>query len=425
MTKENNLWRATATPAPAASALDNDLEVDVAIVGGGILGASAALALSEAGASVAVIEAARFGEGASSRAGGFVVPQFTFGNPRTIQAEMGTLGERLTTLVGGSASAVFGLIKKHEIDCDARQGGWYQPAHCNGTFARIQSVARAWQEAGYGVELLDGAETAARTGVEGYAGSWYAPTGGTLHPLSYTHGLLAAAARHGARLYDQSPVRRIERRGNKFAALAGPATVLADRVLICTNAHSEGLSADLEKSIVRMKIWQAASAPILAAERQHLFHNGESLSDTRANLFTYRFDRDWRLITGAVAAYGQTPQMHGQAMMRRLRQLLRLKETPALQYLWTGTAAVTRSRLPEVVITEDGLVSASTCNGRGIALATVAGEALARAVLAGNFDDLPLPVVKRGPSATVRMQQAVSGFYPYYGRVTDWLDERG
>ena len=425
MSNNRNLWRATATPAPAASALDQDITVDVAIVGGGILGASAALSLAEAGVSVAVIEAARFGEGASSRAGGFVVPHFTFGNPHILHNELGDLGDRLTKLVGGSAAAVFDLIRKHGIDCDARQGGWYQPAHCAESHARIQSVARAWHEAGYDVELLDGALTAVRTGVEGYFGSWYAPTGGTLHPLSFTHGLLAAAARHGARLFDQTPVRVIERRNGRFALLAGRATVTADRVLVCTNAHSKGLAPGLEKSVVRMKIWQAASAPIPADQRRHLFKNGESLSDTRANLFTYRFDRDWRLITGAVAAYGQTPEMHGQAMMRRLKAMLRLDETPRLEYVWPGTAAVTRSRLPEVVVSSDGLVSATTCNGRGIALATVAGSVLADAVMRNDFNELPLPVVERGPSATVVLQQAVSGFYPYYAAVTDWLDERG
>lgn len=417
---ERNLWRDTSRAAMDASALAGAVTTDVAIVGGGIMGAAAALTLSEAGVTVVMVEAARLGEGASSRAGGFVVPHFTFGSPRQVIDHLGERGERLVQAVGGSAARVYELIERHGIACDARQGGWYQPAHNAAALRNIEATATAWAKLGFPVELLDAEHTTARTGVAGYRGSWCTREGGTLHPLDYTLGLISAAVRAGARAFANSKITRIAKQGGKFILHGEHGTVTAEQVLICTNALSGGLTPELERGIVRMRIWQCATDPIAAPHRQHLFKNGESLSDTRANLFTYRFDRDWRLITGALSAWGQSDGQTADAMARRLQQMLNLPQLPEISYLWQGVAAVTPSRLPAIVEMGEGLLSATACNGRGIALSTIAGEALARAVLRRDLAELPFPIVRKLSPLSARVQQSLACFYPYYARLADW-----
>ncbi|MEX1147911.1 MAG: FAD-dependent oxidoreductase, partial [Sphingomonadales bacterium] len=166
--RESNLWRASSRNGLSVGPAEGDIRADVAVVGGGILGLATALRFARAGASVIVLESDRVGEGASSRAGGFVVPHFTFGNPRDLIDQQGEQGEHLVRLVGGSAARVFDLIAEHGIACDAQQGGWYQPAHCDAAREAIEATARAWQDLGFGAEILDAHETTRRTGVPGY-----------------------------------------------------------------------------------------------------------------------------------------------------------------------------------------------------------------------------------------------------------------
>src|SRR5690606_19462838 len=155
------------------------------------------------------------------------------------------------------------------------------------------------------------------------------------------------------------------RRNGKLVVKSAQGQASVDRAILCTNGRSGGPYADLERSLVPMKIWQCATAPIPAPMRAHLFKHGECLSDTRANLFTYRFDRDWRLITGQVAAWGMTPEIAASLMARRLRKHLLLPEVPAIDFIWSGVASVTRSRLPQLSVFDDGVIAPVACNGRG------------------------------------------------------------
>lgn len=422
--KRTILWRETAEVSPAFPVLRGNVTADVAVIGGGILGAVTALSLAARGVSVVLLEAERVAEGASSRPGGFIVPTFTFGGPSEVIAALGDVGVRLVQMTGAAANRVFDLVKEHGISCDAQQSGWYQPAHGIDSWRRVQAIAQDWQKAGFAVEVLDGDETYRRTGVPSYLGSWFVGEGGTLHPVNYTIGLIDAAVRANAQVFEHSAVRSIERRNGKLVVAAEQGRAIVERAILCTNGRSGGPYADLERSIVPMKIWQAATAPIPPAERSHLFKHGECLSDTRANLFTYRFDRDWRLITGLVDAWGMTPQIAAWLMARRLRSHLLLSQVPPIEFIWSGVASVTRTRLPQLSIFDDGVIAPVACNGRGIALSTSLGEAIAQFVTSGRASDLPLPVTRPDGASAALMQKVLAPLYPYYGVVRDWAGGR-
>lgn len=418
------LWRETAEASPAFPHLRGDVSADVAIIGGGILGATAALTLVSRGASVVLIEARRVAEGASSRPGGFVVPTFSFGGPSDVIAALGDVGARLVQMTGSAANRVFDLIKEHDISCDAQQSGWYQPAHGLAAWRQVQAVARDWENAGFQVEVLDGEDTYRRTGVPSYLGSWAVRNGGTLHPVDYTVGLINAAVRAQARVFENSPVRSIERRQGKLVVAAEAGNAIVDRAILCTNGRSGGPYAELERSIVPMTIWQCATRPIEPAARAYLFKHGECLSDTRANLFTYRFDRDWRLITGLVDAWGMTPRIAASLMARRLRKHLLLSEVPEIEFIWSGVASVTRTRLPQLSIFDDGVIAPVACNGRGIAMSTVLAEAIAGFVLSERTGELPLPVTRPAGSSAALIEKLLAPLYPYYGAIRDWAGGR-
>ena len=418
----SSLWWATAGERPVTPPLDGVAKADIAVVGAGIMGGAVALRLADAGTDVALVEAGRVGEGASSRPGGFVVPHFSVGSPAEIRDRVGDVADALIAAVGGSADTVFRRIAALGIDCDARQDGWYHPAHSDRAFDRVRLIADQWNASGFGGQLLDADQTAVRTGVEGYAGAWFAPSGGTLHPLRYCRGLVDAAVSRGARLFERSPILSIERAGGGYRLRSAAGTLAVRAVAICTNGLSSELAPPLARTIVPMRVRQCATAPLDTVARRHLFQGGECLSDTRRNLFTYRFDSDGRLITGAFDAFAVSPARAMRAMARRLRQVLRLAETPTITHSWTGVSAISAARLPASLIVDGGIVAASACNARGIALSTVIGEAVADQLLGRGAP--PVPTLDTAARSSAALQSRLSRYYAHLAPLLDWFDAR-
>ncbi|MFP6772290.1 MAG: FAD-dependent oxidoreductase, partial [Alphaproteobacteria bacterium] len=161
----SNLWTHTAAPGPDCPALQGDHVADVAVVGGGYTGLSAALHLAMGGARVILLETGQPGFGASGRNNGQVIPVYSRHSPDDAVATFGAeRGERLNRMVAGSADLVFDLIRKHDIDCDAAQDGWLQPAHRPSRMRGIQAKHDQWADRGAPVEMYDAARAAELTG---------------------------------------------------------------------------------------------------------------------------------------------------------------------------------------------------------------------------------------------------------------------
>jgi len=198
------LWTATATPASPSPPLEGEHRADVCIIGGGFTGLSAALRLAEHGASVAVLEAGQVGAGASGRNGGQVIPGLKL-DPTELTALLGReRGARLTDAVGGAADLVFDLVRRHGIDCDARQDGWIKACHRDSALRLAARTAREWNGLGAPVEELDRSRIAELTGTDAYVGGYVDHRGGVVQPLSYSRGLARAAVKAGARIHEGS-----------------------------------------------------------------------------------------------------------------------------------------------------------------------------------------------------------------------------
>src|SRR5215212_385970 len=98
--RSHGLWERSAPPAPPISRLSDDLEADVAVIGAGFTGLSAALHLAQAGASVAVLEGVEIGFGGSGRNVGLVNAGMWV-MPDDLPGELGEVyGNRLLHLLG-------------------------------------------------------------------------------------------------------------------------------------------------------------------------------------------------------------------------------------------------------------------------------------------------------------------------------------
>lgn len=382
------LWSHTAAPPPPAPPLAGDAACDVAVIGAGILGLSTALALAERGVRVIVLEADAIGAGAAGRNGGLVVPSLPRVGPERAPPA-------LAAMVAGGADAVFALIRRHGIECDAVQAGWLFPAHAESLAPRVAARVRAWQAAGARCTWLDAAETRRRMGSLRFHGALYDPSGGHLDPLGYTRGLARAALAAGAVVHEATPVLALEHTGG-WRLRTPWGEVWAARVLQATNATPPGLPG--RSNVVPLFVWQMATPPLPAAARRAVLPGNEAFSDTRNNLLACRWTAEGRLVTGGMAALqaGAAARLPAR-LARRLMAVFPALGPVSFEYVWRGRAALTGDFLPRLVTPAPGWLAVTACNGRGIVPNTVLGPALAAYLATGNAEALPLPLAPPRP----------------------------
>lgn len=373
-----SLWAATATPAPDTPPLDGDGHADVAVVGAGFTGLSAALHLAEGGADVAVLEAAEPGWGASGRNGGQVIPGLKE-DPREILARFGPeKGEAMVRASGGAADLVFDLIARHGIDCDGQQTGWIQAAHTKSTLGDLEKRHQDWAGRAANVAWLEQDELAQRMGDGRYHGGWIDKRGGGVQPLSYARGLARAAQKRGARVHGSSPVQSLRRDGAGWQLATPGGTLTADKVIIATNGYTDGLWPGLAQTVIPVYSVQVATAPLGENMRGSVLGGGEVLSDTRRVLWYFRQDAHGRLIMGGGgSAYEKGAAKIYEGLRQRVRQLLPEAGDVEFEFAWNGRVALTIDHYPHLHELAPGLWAGLGYNGRGVAMATMMGKVLA------------------------------------------------
>lgn len=392
----DSLW-AAATPAIRRfEPLRGDSQFDVVVIGAGFMGLSAALHLAERGVSIAVLEAAQVGWGASGRNNGLLAP----GLKRDPWEVSGLLGEeagnRLLRFSGDAPDVVLNLVERLGIPCDVNRNGWIQAAHARAALPLIERRVSAWQALGADVTRIPDQDVAATLGTDYYCGAWLDRRGGSLNPLAYVRGLAEAAEAAGAQLFEDTPATGIDRSAAGWRVATPEGKALAYTVLCCTNAYNHGIPA-LRGTIIPLRTAQIASAPLPHAQAQRIVPGGESVSDTQRLLTSFRRTADNRLIMGGASA---TAGDEHSGLFRHLRVAAKRRfpwlDGLSWQFGWSGYLALTRDHLPQIYKLGEGYYSGIGCNGRGIGMATLVGRELADIAGGKAERDSNIPVRRLG-----------------------------
>jgi glycine/D-amino acid oxidase-like deaminating enzyme len=392
----SNLYHDTAEPALTLPALAGDRRADVAIVGAGFTGLSAALALAESGAQVAVLDAHEPGWGASGRNGGQVNPGLKH-DPDVVERDFGAdLGARMNALSGAAPAGVFDLIERHSIRCDARRNGTLRAAICEAGAPAIRSSVEQWARRGAPVEFLERAAIGEATGTTRYAAAMRDRRGGDLNPLSFARGLARAAMQAGAAVFAGSRVLRLERGGGIWQLHSTSGTLSARHVLLATNGYTDDLWPGLRRTVIPVFGAMAASARLPDDIAREVMPSRSVLYESGPITVYYRVDGGQRLLIGGRGPMREISSIeaipHLIAYARRLWPSLAGIEWP---HAWGGRLAMTRDHYPHLHEPADGVIACLGYNGRGVAMSTALGRQVARRILTPSAAlDMPITTMR-------------------------------
>lgn len=375
-------------PAPAPGlALAQDIDVDVAVIGAGYTGLSAALALRELGAEVAVLERDYAGFGASGRNAGHLTPTIGKDVPSLLRFYGRTRARKLVALADRAVEHTEHKIATLGIECDYVPHGNILAGVHSGHEALIERAAAAARQAGAPIRLLPPAEMRERELPDAFTSGYLEERGGILNPAKYARGLREAAIGAGAQLYEATRVTAIEEEA-RIRVETPRGRVTADRVVIATNAYTHELGI-LRSVCVPIHVSMFATEPLTPEQRERIGWPGqEGVYTTHEILESYRLSADGRLVGGSrhirYAYNNRIPADDDPATYAKQEAMLRARfpelDDVAITHRWAGPTAFTLDFLPAIGSTGQGdrILYSIAYEGHGVAMASHCGHLVGR-----------------------------------------------
>lgn len=401
-------YAATAHERQPRSEIHGDTRCDVAVIGGGFTGLSAALACAERGFAVILVEAEQIGFGASGRNGGQLIPGLRW-SASELESEFGR--ERADALFDlcWRDNRVKARIAKHGIDCDLKTGHLEAAWTTKDFDAMRREADYLATRFGYQSDVVAKADMASHIASPLYHGGIYDPQGGHFHPLNYALGLAKAAEEAGVKIYEYRAASFYYDDGNRLELYASDLLLHPKYIINATDSWIGHVDYDLGRYTVPIMNYNIATAPLPNADA--LLPSDAAVADSRFVLNYFRLSADKRLIFGGGERYSQTPPRDIAAFVRPfMTQVFPQIADAKIDYGWGGTVAVTMNRLPHIG-RRGNVFFAHGFSGHGALVTTLAGELIAEAMAgtAERFDVLanlpsrPFPGGKwlRQPLATL------------------------
>ncbi|MBY3565905.1 NAD(P)/FAD-dependent oxidoreductase [Rhizobium laguerreae] len=382
-------YQATVGERPTYAALDGSRTCGVAIVGGGYTGLQAAYNLAKAGVSVVLIEACRFGDGASGRNGG----QLGTGQrwwPEELEEKIGyERSKALFDLAEAAKRHLIDFAREHQIEID------YVPGQLN--VAHKASYKRDYYENAeiaalrYGypyLSFMDEEETQERLGSKRFHCGVRDVGTGHIHPLKLLVGLARVAANAGAEIFEMTKATAIRQSGGKVTIETERGTITAERALIACNGHIGDLEPVTASHVMPIRSFIGATAPLDG--HPDVLPGGEAVADSRFVVRYFRKFGDGRLLFGGREAYtSDNPRDISLHIRRQIAEIYPDLKDIEITHAWGGNVGITMPRQLFVREVMPGVISIGGYSGHGVMLSNYCGKLYAETVL-GKSRDLDL-----------------------------------
>jgi glycine/D-amino acid oxidase-like deaminating enzyme len=385
--KHTPIWWEDAPPLRSSSAPVAP-SCDVAIVGAGYTGLSAAITLARAGRKVQVFDKMRAGEGASSRNGGIAS-----GNLRpSLQAMIGRFGEARALAIHAEAKFaredLMAFITRENIDCDYKLTGRFTGATSPAQYDILQREAELLTRT-LGIEAfaLDRTRQRDALGTDYYCGGVVRMDIGGLHPAKLLASMLRLATAAGAVVADGTAVTRILPTGRGFEVATTGGKTQARNVIVATNGYTDAANAWLRRRLVPVASCIIATGQISANLMRMLMPKGYMCGDTRKLHHYYRPSPDGQriLFGGRGGSLGDAALAATPRLKRALVDVFPELDGIDVSHGWFGYVAMNRDMVPRI-FSHNGIHYAGGYCGSGVVWARWAGQKVALNVLGGAHE---------------------------------------
>jgi glycine/D-amino acid oxidase-like deaminating enzyme len=425
----SNYWLTTSS-MPAGTRGDLPSRTDVAVIGAGFTGLSAARILAKRGAQVAVFEANSIGWGASSRNGGMVLTGMKLGVETLAKRYGMELTRRMYAASLGSIDVVEEIVKGENIDCSFSRCGHLEVAckqsHFD-TYARsVEIIAR---EFNHQLRVVPRNELSDEIGSSLYFGGLVDETSAGLNPAQYVAGLARAALKAGARVYEDARVKDIGRSSRDgvagFELKTSRGNIFAKNILVATSGYTSKTTPALQKKIIPIGSFIITTERLPETLARELSPRNRMIYDSKHYLHYYRLTPDNRMLFGGRAAFfpetNDTIRRSAEILRRGMVEVFPQLRDARVEYAWGGTLDFCFDTMPHAGEL-DGIHYALGYAGHGVAMATYLGAKIAEKICGGN-PEIPYGAIPF-PGAPLGLYNGKPWFLPLAGayyKVLDWI----
>ena len=362
--------------------LEGDHHCDVAIVGGGFTGVSAALRLIEHGYKVAVVEANRISWGASGRNGGQLIDGFVMDLDK-FEKKVGKIGAEIAYQMGiESRDVVLERIKKHSIDCDLKFG-FLDVAMNQGDIDDFHEWLEEKQENNYPhkMEFITQENIKQHVGSDKYIAGLVNYGNGHLHPLNLCIGEARAIVDQGGAIFEQSLVKKIKH-GENPKLITENGVVHAKKVILAGNAYLRKTEPKLAGAVIPAGSYIIATEPLSESLANELLPSDMAVCDQRVGLDYYRLSADRRMLFGGLCNYsGRNPKSIKGVLQPKMLNVFPQLAGKRIDYEWGGYIGISINRIPQMGRIQNNTYYVQGYSGHGLCPTHIAGNVIADAIV--------------------------------------------
>jgi len=425
---EQNYWL-TTTEMPASNGQGSLPEVvDVAVIGAGFTGLSAARTLAKRGAKVAVVESEAIGWGASSRNGGMVLTGMKLGVNKLISMYGRERTQRMYAASLASMDCVEQIVREEAIDCDFIRCGHLEVAckqkHFDDYARQAEVIAR---EFNHTLRVVQKHELSSEIGSRIYYGGMVDEVSAGANPARYVAGLARAAMKAGSEVFGRTRVESIQcdsRQGTAgWKVSTSRGSLWAHDVFVGTSGYTGKATPALQKKLIPIGSFIITTEVLPEALARELSPRNRMIYDSKNYLYYYRLTPDRRMLFGGRAAFfpetDQTVRKSAEILRRGMIEVYPQLSDAKIDYVWGGTLDFAFDIMPHAGQL-DGMYYAVGYAGHGVAMATYQGQKIAE-LMAGDKPENPFVGIPF-PGAPLGLYNGKPWFLPFAGAWYKFLD---
>lgn len=393
---------------------------EVLIIGGGLSGMGAALRLAKSNIDVILLEAFNIGSGASGRNGGLICSGYRH-DQKWLEKKMGKIAALdLWNISQSAKSHLESLVGNHSINADYEKGLFFAAHNEKMMDYLINDSAHLSNIYNYNdLEIQNKNQAQATLGTDVYYGGVLDKNAGRIHPLKLLYGMMDAAIKYGAKIYENSKAIKIEEINEKVKIAHSNGVIFAKKLIICGDGYLHGINKTIEAKVLPIYSFVIATEPL----EKDFLKGAIGAMDTKFVVNYFQKTSDNRLLFGGGEKYSANwPNDVAKFVRKNLLKIYPDFKNVKIEYSWGGALGITSTRLPFVRQISKNIITSAGYSGQGVLLAPFFGDILGRLIINDNIDfekinKMPVPDFPGGRMLRFPLLSAAMSYYSILDRL--------